>query len=580
MKKELENLLVSILNKFGVAEPKVSVEHPDDLTHGDFATSAALAYAKELKMSPRQLAEKIVTQIPTTYKVEIAGPGFINFSLPIDFFAKSLEEIIAAKEKFGSNNSYLNQQVMVEYTDPNPFKEFHIGHLMNNALGESVSRLIEAGQADIVRAFYSGDVGLHVAKAIWGYQTLVKKLTAGETKVLVYGIEKEIVDQKVEIKFWGFAYTYGSSEYDSNPESKDVIDKLNKEIVFTRTPEIDKLYQQGREVSLKHFYEIFDLLGTKFNRYFFESEMVDRGLEIVKKGQTEGVFEDSEKAVVFRGEKYDPALHTRVFINSFGVPTYETKELALNEKKFELYPSLAKSIIVTANEQSGYFKVVLKALSLINPKAAERTQHISHGMLRFASGKMGSRKGNVITGEAMIEDVEEMVREKIKDRELSPEEKEEIVKKVAVGAIRYSILKQEAGKDIIFDFEKSLSFEGDSGPYLQYTAVRAGAVLAKAENLGIKELYDRPVGEIVSDLEKKLYRFPEVVERCQKEYSSHYLATYLTDVASEFNSYYANNQIANKDEVASGYRVALTKALRVVLVNGLWLLGVEVPNKM
>ena len=588
MKQELEKAIVKALVSQGVNNSTVVLDHPDDLSHGDYSTNVALSYSKELKISPRQLAEKIVaelqkTAIPFVSKIEIAGPGFINFFLTADFFSKEVNNIVKIGKKYGANKSRAGEKIMVEYTDPNAFKQFHIGHLMNNSVGETISRVIDFSGAKVVRACYSGDIGLHVAKAIWGYQKLDTIYLAGtEKKILIYNEEKELLSHDDELKFWGFAYAYGSSEYENNPEAKNEIDELNRKLYSKPDGEMKKLYDQGRKISYEHLNKIYNLLGTKFNLFFYESETQERGLAIVKENLNK-VFEESDGAIVFRGEKY--GLHTRVFVNRFGLPTYEAKDLALNIKKFTVENNLAQSIIVTANEQSDYFKVMLKALSLINPGVTEKTKHISHGMLRFGDGKLSSRKGNIITGESMIEDVEEMVTEKIKDRELTDKEKKEITEKVAVGAIRYSILKQQAGSDIIFDFDKSISFEGDSGPYLQYTTVRAKSILEKAKREGLSigwlaKMTGVKNTEEISKLEKMLYRFPEIVERCQKEYSSHYLATYLIELASEFNSYYANHKIVEKGEKRSLYRLQLTKSVVTVMENGLYLLGIEVPGRM
>jgi arginyl-tRNA synthetase len=446
---------------------------------------------------------------------------------------------------------------MVEYTDPNPFKPFHIGHLMSNAIGESISRLVEFQGAKTVRACYQGDVGLHVAKAIYGMQ----KVKEGSNY----------------IAYLGDAYVFGAKEYEDDPGAKQEIDQLNKIIFDKSDKKIEEMYKKGREESLKHFELIYKKLGTKFDRYFFESEVAKSGLEIVKDYLTQNVFEVSDGAVVFRGDKH--GLHTRVFINSQGLPTYETKELGLTKLKFkEVNPDT--SIVITANEQSDYFKVVLEAMRHIDTNIAERTKHIAHGMLRFADGKMSSRKGNVITGESLISAVEAMVHKKIEERELETFEKNKIAEMVAIGAIKYSVLRQATGGDIIFDFEKSISFEGDSGPYLQYSYVRANSILEKAKKEGIEPARPLVAPEETTLVERLLSRFPEVVSRAGAEYAPHLIATYLIELASAFNSFYANNQIVNKEDKDSAYKVAITSAFASVMKNGLWLLGIEAPTKM
>jgi len=291
------------------------------------------------------------------------------------------------------------------------------------------------------------------------------------------------------------------------------------------------------------------------------------------------IFEKSEGAVVFKAEKYDPKLHTRVFITSKGLPTYETKELGLTEAKFTVNPNTSLCIVITANEQTEYMKVVTKALSLIHPDYASKMKHITHGMMRLTTGKMSSRKGNIVTGESLIRDTIALVFEKIKDRDWHKEEKNKIAKVVGVAALKYSILKQSIGGDILYDFEKSISFEGDSGPYLQYAYARAKSVIAKAQKENILPDFETLPTETF-EVEKMLYKFPEVVFRSASEYKPHYIANYLIEVARSFNSFYGNIIIVDKKDKTSSYKIALTYAFTFVMKTGLHLLGIQAPEKM
>ena len=294
-----------------------------------------------------------------------------------------------------------------------------------------------------------------------------------------------------------------------------------------------------------------------------------------------GVFEKSEGAIVFKGEQY--GLHTRVFVTSQGLPTYETKELGLTKRKIEVYP-FDLSIVVTANEQNDYFKVLLKVIEFVFPAIANKMRHISHGFLRLTSGKMSSRKGSVVTGESLIKEMEEMIDAKIAERDLTADEKKTIRQKVAIAAIKFTILKQSSGSDIIFDPEKSLSFEGDSGPYLQYSAVRAQSVLHKAQKEGVVvakgKISAEKIPENISDFEKLLSRFPDITERATVELAPQKIVTYLLELASAFNAYYANNKIVDATDQFSSYKVALTQSFVQIMTSGLLLLGISVPEKM
>ncbi len=559
MKETLEKEIKSILESFGVKDPKVSFDYPARMDFGDLSTNVAMAYAKELGKNPHDLAEEIkehlVTALPSM-KVEVVS-GFINFFFDTNYFSQIVSK--ALSDKYGKNENLKGQKTIVEYTDPNPFKEFHIGHLMPNVIGESISRIIEANGAEVKRVNYQGDVGLHVAKAVWAIQ--------------------KGVDSKS-------AYVEGHKAYEEDKEAKKEIIEINKKIYDKSDEKINKIYENSRKQSLDYFENIYKQLGTKFDFYFFESEVGGFGKKVVERN-IPNVFEKSDPepeqarygaggAVIFRGGKYDPKLHTRVFINKEGLPTYEAKELGLAKMKYDKYP-YDKSIIVTANEINEYFKVLLKAMSFVFPELAQKTTHISHGMLKLPEGKMSSRTGNIILADTLINQVKTKILEKIND--------DEIAEVIAIGAIKYFILRQAIGGDIIFDFDKSVSFEGDSGPYLQYATVRANSLLKKASmsrrHLDICHLAVKPPSDWqTTDLERLLERFPSVVERAGSEYAPHHIVTFLIELAGEFNSFYASHKIIDQTDPTSPYRLALTQAFVFVMSAGLDLLGIKVPEKM
>ncbi|MES2088022.1 MAG: arginine--tRNA ligase [Patescibacteria group bacterium] len=569
IEEKIKKLIQESLKKIGIESAEVVLEHPAEITNGDFSTNIALALAKSLKMKPRELAGKILVELekskPRDFeRLEIAGPGFINFYLAKTFFTENVATVLKEGGNFGKNSTRKGEKIIVEYTNTNLFKELHIGHMMSNNIGESLSRIWEFQAAEVKRDTYQGDVGLHVAKAIFGMQKLVSEMP------------KESASLHEKIVFLGKAYAAGSVAYDEDKTSEARIKELNKIIFEKSDSEINQLYAWGREVSLAHFEILYKKLDTKFDYYFFETEVAEKALAIVTDNLKTGIFEKSDGAVVFKGEQY--GLHTRVFINSMGLPTYEAKDIGLAFVKYEKYP-FDRAVIITANEQNDYFKVVLKALSLIDAKLAGKIKHLSHGMLKLSTGKMSSRTGNVITGEALIDSVEAMVHKKIEDRELETFERNKIAEAVAIGAIKYSILRQAIGGDIIFDFDKSISFEGDSGPYLQYSFVRANSILAKAAAEKILPDFKHVPDEIFL-IERMLTRFPEVVVRAGADFAPHLIATYLIELSSSFNSYYAQNQIVNSGDPTSSYKVALTSAFAQVMKNGLWLLGIPVPSKM
>ena len=541
---------------------------PENREYGDYATNAALVLAKVLKRSTMEVAGELVKKLADErWEVSVANPGFLNFRLAHSVARKFIGEILEKKELFGRNSVLAGKKVIVEYTDPNPFKEFHIGHLMSNTIGESISRIVEFSGAEVKRVNYQGDVGIHVAKAVWAmkeqYDTDSWQVIENEYDVWAKG------------KWMGFLYAGGSSMYDNDQEKHDEIIEINKKIYDRSDPFINELYDKGREWSLEYFEEIYKRFGTKFDEYFFESETGERGRELVEEGLLKGIFEKSDGAVVFRGEKY--GLHTRVFINSTGLPTYEAKELGLAVMKYERYP-YDLAFVVTGNEIVEYFKVVKAALRELRLELTERITHIPHGMLRLKGGKMSSRTGDVIRALDVLREAKGVIKGKIKDEmNFSDEQKEEISEQVALGALKYSILHQSVGKDIIFDFETSLSFDGDSGPYLQYTYARAKSILRKA---GIKGSIDKgmALNEYVVHVERELLHFPDAVAEALQKRDPHFIAHYLFNLAQKFNTFYGNERIL--EDKIDVYKLAITEAVAITLKNGLNLLGIEAPEEM
>jgi arginyl-tRNA synthetase len=551
MEEKIRKAVNDYLTAQGAREVVFVVERPLDISHGDYTTNVALVAAKPLGKNPRELADAIAAHLMDTLgehsvsHVSVAGHGFVNVKLSREAVTLATSEAGAQGEGWGViEEDSSSPRVMVEYTDPNPFKEMHIGHLMSNIIGESIARLTANEGAHVIRACYQGDVGPHVAKALWG-------------------LEKAGVSEPTTAKELGEAYALGSSAYETSPEAKAEIDALNIAIYEKSSVETMELWRKGRDMSLAEFERLYTILGTKFDYYFFESETSEPGVRIVKNGLEKGVFETGEGgAIIYNGEK--KGSHTLVFITSRGTPTYEAKEMGLAFLKEER-AQFDRSIIVTASEQIGHFKVFLSALGEVAPKLAEKTTHVPHGFLRLMTGKMSSREGNVITADELIKEVIEKASEKNEDPL--------IAEQVALGAIKYMILRQSPGSDIIFDKEKSLSLEGDSGPYLQYALVRAKKILTYAGESGGTE---EPVAPY--QIERSILHYPEVVARAARELAPNLLVTYLTELASEWNAFYASEQVlGSSDEL---YKQRVARAFAQTMTNGLTLLGIPTPEKM
>ena len=536
---------LAVLGAEGVS---FAIERPTDAVHGDYAVNAAMAAAKQLGKNPRELAETLARALEESFgdsvkSVEVAGPGFINITLSESAVSFALSEAIAKGSEWGTGTFENGARVMVEYSNPNAFKEMHIGHLIGSVVGEALSRLIEGQGAVVARDTFGGDVGPHVAKALWA-------------------LKKNGVTEPASAKQIGEAYAEGSNVYESLPEIKAEIDALNKAIYEGADTALMDLWHRGREVSMEEFRRLWAQLGSKFDFEFFDSDTIEDGLRIVRDGLEKGIFEKSDGAIIYNGE--GKGVHTMVFITSHDTPTYEAKDMGLAFLREERWPS-DKVIIITGQEQVGRFKTVLAALREMAPGVAEKTKHIATGFLTLTTGKMSSREGSVITAAGFIEEVMQKASEKNPDPL--------IAEQVAIGAIKYMILRQSPGTDIVFDPEKSLSLEGDSGPYLQYAIVRAKSVIAKASSeTSVTMPPEIPL------LARLLVHFPEVAERAAATYAPNLLTTYLTELASSWNSFYANERIIGGEY--EQYYLKLVRAFVQTMTNGLSLLGIPVPEKM
>lgn len=572
----LTELLKQYIEEKGLEQVEFSLEFPNDSSHGDLMTNLALVLAKQAGKNPREVAEDVVTfleakKIEQVAKIEIAGPGFINFFFTQEYFAQNVQEILSQKSQYGMTIDGEGEHVVLEHSCPNAFKQFHIGHLMSNTIGESLGRIIASRGITVTPESYGGDVGLHVAKAIWAMDQFKNDFP------------HDVDDLSDKTKFLGNVYQYGSEQYEEDPEAKAKIDLLNKRILeyLDGRPEafdedLDVFFKKGKEWSLDHFKEIYAILNSDLQYHFFESEVTQKAREIIQDGLEKGIFKESDGAVIYPEER--SGLHTRVFQNSFGVPTYEGKDLGHAVRKDEKFSPYTQSIIITAEEQTEYFKVVLKALGEFYPEIAEKTKHVPHGFMKLPGGKMSSRKGTVVTGESLIFDLITEVEAKMADRDIDENLKKESARMIAVAALKYSILRSSPGSDIVFDREKALALDGDSGPYIQYTVTRAKSLLEKSE-VDLTETLQSGSGIPGGlSLARLLEKYPTITKRAYESLTPHTITNYITEVAHEFNHFYHDTQVIGSED--EEWYIQLIAATTEVLTNGLSLLGIEVPERM
>lgn len=558
----LEELLTTACDElFGIStQPKLT--RPEE-KFGDFACNVALQLAKELKQQPRNVAEQLKGYLETNNngtisKVEVAGPGFLNISLADSVFGDVLQA--ANAKDFGRNQLFKDQVVVAEYSDPNPFKELHAGHLYTSVVGDAIASLVEAAGAKVHRVNFGGDVGRHVAMAMWGIITELGGENPG-------ALDKVAKDKRAN--WLAKAYVAGNQAFEDDPAAKNQIMAYNKQIYQLqadddRTTPFAKIYWVCRQWSYDYFDAFYARLGTSFEKYYPESQTAPLGLSIVKEQQQNGVFTESKGAVVFNGEDYD--LHTRVFITSEGLPTYETKDVGLIFTKWEDY-HFDRSIIMTGNDIVEYMKVVLAAISQFEPELPRRTTHLTHGMVGLkGQGKMSSRKGKVLRAVDVLDEVTKAVaavNTKADDQ-------------VMLGAVKYAFLKPRMGGDIVFDIQESVSLEGNSGPYLQYAHARACSILRKSDVAPAKKATNFNDDE--RSLLRKISQYPEVIEQATKELSPHHICTYLYELAQVFNRFYEHNRVIGDKREA--LRLRLVQAYANTLKNGLNLLKITAPEQM
>jgi arginyl-tRNA synthetase len=548
-----------------IDEAILQFEHPELSELGDYSTNVALV----LK-GGKPLAQKIAEFISTDdyiAKIEVAGTGFINIWLRSSYFVNELNRVITQGQNYGKSLAFSNQRLLIEFAHPNTHKEMHIGHMRTLVTGEAISRIFECVGAQVFRANYQGDVGPHVAKAIWGVRWIL-----ADRGMTWDGVEQ--MDLVSKARLLGEGYVKGNQVYE---EKKTEIDLINNEL-YSLSPNVMGDYERTRRWSLEYYDMFYTRFGTKFDKLFFESEVAKLGKELVEKN-VGGVFERSEQAIIFPGEKF--GLHNRVFVTSQGNPTYEGKEIGLGYVQREAF-EFDRNIHVVANEQAGYFKVVIKALELIDPWFEGREEHLSMGMVNLVGRKISSRTGDVITVDGLLDEVKDNVRPLIHLEGKRAPEVEEIAEKATLAAVKYSILKNHPSVNTAFDIKQSVSLDGNSGPYIQYTHARIRSVLSKAHFDGLEaEVTDYVQNDTENYILRYIYRYPEVVEEAARRLSPNLLCTFLYNLAQRFNAFYNKCSIlsAEKPEIVK-FRLALTAAVGQVIKNGLFLLGIEAPDAM
>jgi arginyl-tRNA synthetase len=554
MRDILQQKLTKAAKQLYDIDAAVELTRPDE-QFGDFATNIALQLAKQLGKNPREIAEDLAVKcrenLPDIVKdVSVAGPGFLNITLTDSALLSGLHNTVA--------QTYVDKTVVAEYSDPNPFKVLHAGHLYTSVVGDSLALLYEAAGANVHRVNFGGDVGMHVGKSMWA---ILQDLDGEHPEKLLQIPENE------RAEWMARAYVTGSNKYEDDEAAKAEMAALNKRVYQLHADKdhdspFAQIYWTCRDWSYAYFDAFYARIGSKFEKYYPESETAEIGLRTVRE-HTGSVFEESDGAVIFKGESH--GLHTRVFINNEGLPTYEAKDIGLIMKKWEDY-HFDTSVVITGNEQQQYMEVVLKAIEQFAPELAQATTHLTHGLVKLTGGvKMSSRKGNILRAVDVLDEAANA------NKLATGSEDDQVV----LGAVKYAFLKQRTGGDIIYDPAESVSLHGNSGPYLQYAHARARSILRKSEKQP-GELHELEADE--RSLVRKLSEYSEVVEKAVSEQMPHHIAGYLYESSQVFNRFYEHNRVIGDAREAERLQLVITYA--DTLQKGLGLLGITAPEKM
>ena len=542
------------------------IEIPKDQNNGDYAFPC-FRLAKTLKKAPQAIAEEIKEKIEidnnVIERIEVLG-GYINFYINKNLLAKEVLEEIANKEEYGKSEIGKGKNIIVEYSSPNIAKPFHIGHLRTTLIGNSLYRIYKYLGYNTTGINHLGDYGTQFGKMIEAY-----KMWGQEYDLTVDPINK-LMDMYVRIN-------------DLCKEDENVLERCRENFRLLEAGDkyCTDLWNKFKDVSMVEFEKIYDILNVKFDSYNGEAFYSDKIDEVIQKLEEKGVLIESEGAKIV--DLTDVGIKTPCIVQKAnGSSIYATRDLAAIMYRAKTY-DFDKCLYVVAYEQNLHFKQIFAvARYLVDEKYVKGLEHVSYGMVALPTGKMSTRLGNVVKIEDLINGTIEKAEEIIAEKNPDLEEKEEVAKKVGIGAIVYNTLSTANIKDQIFDWNTALNFQGETGPYIQYTYVRTQSVLSKVEempkfeDINIEKLQD----EYSINVLKTIYNFEDILTQVTNKEEPSILARYLIDLAKAFSNFYNENKIIGEEKELQNARIYLTNAVGKVLKIGGYLLGMEMPNKM
>lgn len=549
------------------------LEQPPKPELGDYAFPC-FRLAKSLKKNPQQIAQELKAKLdanPKTAsnfeKIEVAG-GYLNFFLQKKQLAQTvLTKILKEKQKYGKNESKKKQKILIEFSAPNTNKPLHIGHVRNNSLGMSLLSILKSNGSNAIPVNLLNDRGVHICKTMLAYQKWGNNETPKERK------------QKPD-HFLGDLYVLYSKKSEENPELENEVKVMLKQWE-DGDKTVRQLWKKMNDWAVVGMKETYQNYGVEFEKWYLESDIYDKADSMVKKGLELSVFEKRDDGSVFA--MLEPhGLPNKTVMRADGTSIYLTQDLALTEKKFKDY-KFDEALWVVASEQDLYFQQLFKIFELLKVPWAGRCRHVNYGLVQLPSGRMKSREGTVVDADDLLSEMKSVARKELEKRyeKLSKTEIEKRANSIALAAIKFFMLKIDAKKEFTFNPEESISFEGETGPYVLYSYARAKSILRKAGKL--KKAPD--FGLLVTETEKRLVsligQYPSVVEHVGKSLSPHTLCQFLLELSSAFNSFYHELAVLDeKNPALSAARLALVESVSIAISNGLELLDIAALEEM
>ena len=570
--EDIKNRIASMIsvaldNKIDKSDIISKIEIPKDKKNGDFAYPC-FNLAKILRNSPvniaNELKEKIVLPEEIS-KVEVVN-GYLNFYInDLDISKKVLVKIINEKDIYGFQNIGNNANVCIDYSSPNIAKPFHLGHFRTTIIGRAISNLYKELGYNTISINYLGDWGRQFGLVIEGYKRFKDE----------YDIKKDPLHALSDM------YVRANSLAKEDEKVMDMARENFKQLE-DGNEEYLNLWKTFRELSLKEYNKTYEMLGCKFDSYNGEAYYNDKMDEVIELLDKKGVLVESRGAKVVMLEENEPPC---IIVKSDGSTIYATRDLAAILDRSRVY-DYEKSIYVTSYEQIHHFKQIFEvAKYIVDEKYTKELVHVPYGMVRLKTGKMSTREGTVIYLQDLINDAINKSKNVLKEKNSDVLDIDTLSKQIGIGALVFNDLKTNKIKDVVFDLDEILTFDGETGPYVQYTYVRTKSILEKANfDIGSIDIdsidFELLKEEESIDLVKLLNKFPEVIKRAAVEYEPSILSRYLIDVASLFSRFYNNNQVITDDEKLKNVRCILVYATGIVIKKGLRILGIEAPDKM